>query len=393
MLNLKYLSLVLIIVSFLAICLFYVIKSFLHKPILKLPPPYYQKMDNIKTTNKLKILAVIGEQGILDSLAIFFKKSGYSFVGTNNPILTIDKLKQEHFDILIFDYTTSLQYQRNIIEEIRDIDNDLYILLLTNNNQIVPSYDFIKKLNIQGYCEKWNNFNQLILLIESGINYVNQLNEIKVINNDLLITNQQLEQSYLDSIQLLRHTVEAKDSYTKGHSDRVSAYSVLIGKKLGLSDEDLKNLEIGGLFHDIGKIGIPDSILQKNGHLSKYEYSIIKKHPEIGANILSSTSVFQDIIPIVKYHHERYDGRGYPEQLSGKKIPLLARITAIADTFDAMTSKRYYRDSLPIEIVISEIEKCSGSQFDPKIAEAFIEILKNDYEKIREIQEHNSMPL
>ena len=387
MLNFKYLSLLLIIAFFLALFLFYIIKSFLHKQILKLPPPYYQKMNNIKTINKLKILAVIDEQGILDSLDIFFKKSGFYFVGTQNPILALNNLKKEHFDILIFDYTTSLQYERNIIEEIRDIDNDLYILLLTNNNQITPSYDFIKKFNIQGYCEKWNNFNQLILLIESGINYVNQLNRIKEINNNLVNANQQLEQSYLDSIQLLRHTVEAKDSYTKGHSDRVSLYSVLIGKKLGLSDEDLKKLEIGGLFHDIGKIGIPDSILQKNGRLSKYEYSIIQKHPLIGANILSTASIFQDIIPIVKYHHERYDGKGYPERLSGKKIPYLARITAVADTFDAMTSKRSYRDALPLDCVISEIQKCKGSQFDPKIADTFIEILKNEYDVIKDIQE------
>lgn len=387
MLNFKYLSLLLIIAFFLALFLFYIIKSFLHKQILKLPPPYYQKMDNIKTINKLKILAVIDEQGILDSLDIFFKKSGYYYVGTPNPILALNNLKQEHFDILIFDYTTSLQYERIIIEEIRDIDNDLYILLLTNNNHITPSYDFIKKFNIQGYCEKWNNFNQLILLIESGINYVNQLNKIKEINNNLVNANQQLEQSYLDSIQLLRHTVEAKDSYTKGHSDRVSAYSVLIGKKLGLSDEDLKKLEIGGLFHDIGKIGIPDSILQKNGRLSKYEYSIIKKHPEIGANILSTASIFQDIIPIVKYHHERYDGKGYPDRISGKKIPYLARITAVADTFDAMTSKRSYRDALPLDCVISEIQRCKGSQFDPKIADTFIEILKNEYDVIKDIQE------
>lgn len=361
---------------------------------LKLPAPNFKKNPDKKPSNsKLKILAIISEQGILDSLSLFFKRSGYYFIGTTNPILTIDNLKQEHFDILIFDYTTTLSYDNKIIEEIRSIDKDLYILLLTNNNQIVPSFEFIKELNIQGYCEKWNNFNQLILLIESGINYVKQLNEIKIINNNLVSINQQLEQSYLDSIQLLRHTVEAKDSYTKGHSDRVSAYSVLIGKKLSLSDEDLKKLEIGGLFHDIGKIGIPDSILQKNGRLSKYEYSIIKKHPEIGANILSTASIFQDIIPIVKYHHERYDGRGYPDRLYGKKIPYLARITAVADTFDAMTSKRSYRDALPLDYVISEIQRCKGSQFDPKIAEAFIEILKSEYDVIKDIQQHNSIQL
>ena len=187
------------------------------------------------------------------------------------------------------------------------------------------------------------------------------MNTIKKINTELQDKSEELEKAYLDTIGILRQTVEAKDPYTRGHSDRVSEFSVLIGKKMGLDDETLHTLKIGGLFHDIGKIGIPDSILLKESKLSDEEYSQIKNHPTIGAHMLGDAAVFKDIIPIVKHHHERFDGRGYPSQLAGENIPFIARIAAVADTFDAMTSKRTYRDALPLSVVKEEIEKCSGT--------------------------------
>ena len=190
----------------------------------------------------------------------------------------------------------------------------------------------------------------------------------------------------MESIETLRFTVEAKDTYTRGHSDRVSEYSVLIGKKLGLSDEDINNLKVGGLFHDIGKIGVPDSILLKNAKLTDDEYSEIKNHPSIGAHILSNATIFKDALPVVKHHHERYDGNGYPGKLKGESIPYLARITAVADAFDAMTSRRTYRNSLDLDFVKTEFEKCKGTQFDPTCADAFLDILNNEYEKIEEIR-------
>ena len=213
------------------------------------------------------------------------------------------------------------------------------------------------------------------------------MNEIKKINQELSDTYEKLEKAYLESIQTLRYTVEARDEYTRGHSDRVSEYSVIIGKKMELSDKDIKTLKIGGLFHDIGKIGVPDSILLKESKLTDDEYSQIKNHPSIGAHILSTATIFQDIIPIVKHHHEKFNGTGYPGKLVGEEIPFLARITAVADSFDAMTSKRTYRDSLPMDIVRNEIERCKGTQFDPKIADVFLSILDNDFESILEIQQ------
>lgn len=347
-----------------------------------------QEPEKIQNNNSTyKILAVDDEIGIVDSLSIFLKRSGYTFAGETDPTKAIERLKNEHFDLLLLDFIMTPLHGDQVVEEIRKFNKDLYIILLTGHKDLAPPLETIRRLDIQGYCEKSNKFDQLLLLIESGIKSVSQMNEIKRINDELSDTYEKLEQAYMESIQTVRYTVEAKDTYTRGHSDRVSEYSVLIGKKLGLNEEDIRRLRIGGLFHDIGKIGVPDSILQKNGKLSDDEYSEIKNHPTIGVHILSSASMFQDILPIVKHHHERYDGRGYPSQLKGEDIPYLARIAAVADAFDAMTSRRVYRDSLPIDVVITEIEKNKGTQFDPNIAEAFLEILKNNYEEIKNIKE------
>ena len=338
-----------------------------------------QNSENTENRN-YRIIAVDDEEGIIDSLSIFLKRSGYDFTGVTDPQEAIERVRNEHFDLMILDFIMTPFHGDQVVEEIRKFNKELYILLLTGHKDLAPPLETIRRLDIQGYCEKSDKFDQLLLLIESGIKSIAQMNEIKKINHEL-------EKAYLESIETLRYTVEAKDSYTRGHSDRVSEFSVLIGKRLNLSDKDLKTLTIGGLFHDIGKIGVPDSILLKDSKLTDDEYSEIKNHPSIGAHILSTATIFKDIIPIVKHHHERYDGHGYPGQLKGEDIPYLARITAIADSFDAMTSRRTYRDSLPIETVISEFERCKGTQFDPKLTDVFLDILKNHYDEIKEIQE------
>lgn len=338
-------------------------------------------------SNCYKIIVVDDEQGIVDSLSIFLKRSGYDFTGLTNPLEAIERVRNEHFDIMILDFMMDPIHGDEVVEEIRKFNKDLYILLLTGHKDLAPPLETIKRLEIQGYCEKSDKFDQLLLLIESGIKSIEQMNTIKTINKQLHDKNEELERAYLDTIGILRQTVEAKDPYTRGHSDRVSEYSVLIGKKLGLDEKTLHILKIGGLFHDIGKIGIPDSILLKESKLSDEEYSQIKNHPMIGVHMLGDAAIFTDILPIVKHHHERYDGRGYPSQLVGDDIPYVARIAAVADSFDAMTSKRSYRDSLPIDVVRAEIERCSGSQFDPNIAKVFLDIMNNDFDLIREIQE------
>ena len=257
-----------------------------------------QNVQNIENKN-YKIIAVDDEEGIIDSLSIFLKRSGYDFTGVTNPQEAIEKVRNEHYDLMILDFIMTPFHGDQVVEEIRKFNKELYILLLTGHKDLAPPLETIKRLDIQGYCEKSDKFDQLLLLIESGIKSIAQMNEIKKINAELKSTYEMLEKAYLESIETLRYTVEAKDTYTRGHSDRVSALSVLIGKTVGLSDEDIRTLQIGGLFHDIGKIGVPDTILQKESKLTDDEYSEIKNHPSIGAHILSTASIFKNIIPIV----------------------------------------------------------------------------------------------
>lgn len=274
-----------------------------------------RKNKHSSISSNYRIIAVDDEIGIIDSLSIFLKKSGYDFVGVTDPMEALEKVKQEHFDLMILDFIMTPIHGDKLVEEIRKFNNELYILLLTGHKDLAPPLDTIKRLDIQGYCEKSDKFDQLLLLVESGIKSISQMNLIKKINEDLKNANEELENAYLESIETLRYTVEAKDPYTSGHSQRVSKYSVLIGKYLNLSENDLKTLRIGGLFHDIGKIGIPDSILLKESSLTSDEYLQIQNHPSIGVHILNNAKIFKDIIPIVKHHHEKYNGTGYPSRI------------------------------------------------------------------------------
>ena len=334
-----------------------------------------------------KIIAIDDDAGILDSLSVVLKRNGYSLTTFTNPLDAIEELKNTKYDLLLLDFIMSPLHGDQVVSEIRKFDKDLYILLLTGHKDLAPPLDTIKQLDIQGYCEKSDNFDQLLLLIESGLKSIDQRKTISDMNIELEDANTKLKKAYLDIIQTIRATVEAKDSYTRGHSDRVSAYSVLLGKHLHLNEDEQEILKIGGLFHDVGKIGIPDTILLKNGKLTDEEYNEIKKHPQIGANILGESELFKNIIPFVKYHHERYDGRGYPEGLAGDNIPYIARIAAVADSFDAMSSRRVYRDSLPKELVREEIVKNLGTQFDPEIGSTFLDIIDNHYDEIQTIKD------
>ena len=189
---------------------------------------------------------------------------------------------------------------------------------------------------------------------------------------------QKVERMSLQMVRALVNTIDAKDSYTNGHSTRVAKYSVMIAERMGYSGEKLEQLEYAALLHDIGKIGVPREIINKPSRLTDEEYAVIKTHPGIGSNILEEISDIPGIAIGARWHHERFDGKGYPDQLGKTEIPELARIIGVADAYDAMTSKRSYRDVLSQEIVLSELEKGKGTQFDPDIADIMIEIVKED---------------
>lgn len=185
---------------------------------------------------------------------------------------------------------------------------------------------------------------------------------------------ERLEEINNEMVQTLAVTIDAKDRYTNGHSFRVSWYAVALAGRLRWTGEELEELEREGLLHDIGKIGVPDSILNKPGKLSDEEFSVIKSHTTIGGAILSRSANLSRAAEVAHYHHERYDGKGYPEGLAGEDIPVNARIVAIADAYDAMRSDRIYRKGLPLDVIRDELVKGRGKQFDPQFLDCFLEL-------------------
>jgi putative nucleotidyltransferase with HDIG domain len=186
-----------------------------------------------------------------------------------------------------------------------------------------------------------------------------------------------LQDSTFQTVQALATSLEAKDNYTSGHSQRVTRYAMLIAHRLGLGQKDLENLRYASQLHDIGKIGITERILNKPDKLTDWEFAAIKDHPVIGERIINSLDFLDVVRDIIRHHHERWDGAGYPDNLAKEDIPLLARIMSIADSYDAMTTARPYRAALAPEAAAAEIKRCSGTQFDPRLVDVFLDVLRD----------------
>ncbi len=202
------------------------------------------------------------------------------------------------------------------------------------------------------------NFNQMAENIESLVRRLKHA----------LRQNQEL---FLETIRTLAAAIDAKDPYTKGHSERVSSYSMAIARHLGLDFDDVFNVRIAAILHDVGKLGIEDGILNKPGGLTDEEYKVMRRHPDIGAQIMAPISKLKTIIPGIRNHHETWDGTGYPDRLEGEQIPLVARIIGVADTFDAMTTNRPYQRAMPLNHVVEKMRTMAGTRFDPQVVEAF----------------------
>ncbi len=203
---------------------------------------------------------------------------------------------------------------------------------------------------------------------------------LQALNKALVSAQKQLQQAEIDTITVLILTEEAKDSYVRGHTKRVARYSLAIATAMGFSKEDQDVIERAGILHDLGKIGISDSILKKPGKLNDEEWKIMKSHPQRGLEILKPLKFLPVEKEIILHHHERYAGGGYPDGIKGEAIPIGARIMAVADTFDAMNSARSYRKPLSKEAILSELKKVSGGQLDPSAVSIFLDLLgKNPY--------------
>lgn len=190
----------------------------------------------------------------------------------------------------------------------------------------------------------------------------------------------ELERNYLSTLKALANSIEAKDPYTRGHSDRVTHLALMIGEAMDLSDRELSTLHYGGILHDIGKIGVAEGILNKSEALTQDEYMVIQRHPVIGEEIVTTIPFLRRALPLIRHHHERVDGKGYPDGLAGPKIPLPVRILSVCDAFDAMSSDRPYRKALPLDVCLKELADKMGTQFDSEVVQVFLRQVRIDPE-------------
>ncbi len=242
---------------------------------------------------------------------------------------------------------------------------DIVKILLTGHLDVDAIVDSINDCHLYQYIVKPFDPEELKLTIDSGIKKFDLVNNKTVILKDL-------RELFYKTIKLIASALDAKDPYTHGHSLRVTMYSLILAKNLNLDDTTLEEIETAGLLHDIGKIGIPQSILCKPGKLTDEEYEVMKSHPAQAEKMLMGIKKLTVVSNWLRCHHERWDGKGYPNGLKGEEIPISGRIIALADTYDAMTSTRSYRQALSHETAMAEIKRCAGTQFDPVLADLFI---------------------
>lgn len=203
-------------------------------------------------------------------------------------------------------------------------------------------------------------------------------NEVERKTQEIKAQHEKLDRISMQIVKALSGAIDAKDTYTNGHSTRVADYSKEIARRAGLSEEIQNDIYMMGLLHDVGKIGVPDAIINKPAKLTDEEYAIIQKHPVLGAKIMKNITDFSKLSTGARWHHERYDGKGYPDGISGEDIPIEARIIAVADAYDAMSSRRSYRDVLPQAYIYDEVKKGKGLQFDPEFAEIMLSMIDED---------------
>jgi putative two-component system response regulator len=269
-----------------------------------------------------------------------------------------------------------------LLKNVKALDQNMVVVMMTAYPEVdiaveaihQGAYDFIMKpfdldlvvfsvkkaLEKRSLEEEINNYHQ----------HLEKLIEEKT--ERLQHTYHVLKKAHLDTVKALIEAIDAKDPYTRGHSDRVREMSLRIGRKLGFTEDRVEGLEYGALLHDIGKLGIKDEVLQKQGPLTPEEYEHIQEHPLIGVKIVEEIDFFKDQVPMIRHHHEHFDGSGYPDGLAGEEIPLEARIIAVSDAFDAMTSARPHRTKMILEDTLAEMKKRKCEQFDPHILEIFL---------------------
>jgi len=345
--------------------------------------------------SKGKILIADDEIEIRELLGDFLKDEGYECILASDAYDALEKyIENDKIDVVMSDIRMPGKSGLDLLEEIKELDEDIMIIMISAVKDIESAisalskgaYDYVSKpFELEKVAHIASKAIEKRRLILENKEYQNEL-EKKVIERtkDLKAALEELDDTYRVTLRALVTALDTRDEETHGHSMRVIRYTMALADLLGINNEHvLKVFEYGALLHDIGKIGIPDAILKKPGPLTQLEWKIIRTHSRLGYKMLYKIKFLEKSSKIVLHHHERYDGYGYPDGLKGDQIPLGARIFALADTIDAMTSERPYRKALEFDAVPEVIRKFSGTQFDPKVADAFFSVKLDFWQKLR----------
>jgi len=360
------------------------------------------------------ILVVDDEPMIREILRETLEQEGHRVSEAENGQVALDAIERDSYDLIVTDVKMPVMDGFTLMKNLGDLTDTVPAIVITSFSDIDVAVDAIR-LGAYDYLVKPFNISQVTIsvrraldrrrLLLENIQYKKSL-EQKVVQKtiDLIRKNKKLElqaelledllrdlrESYEATLDAMVSAIESRDCETKHHCRRVQAYAVLLGGRLGQTPEQLIDISYGALLHDVGKIGVPDSILLKPGKLTEEEWQTMRNHTLIGYKMISRIGFLNGAADIVLYHHERWDGRGYPYGIAGEDIPLGARIFSVIDSFDAITSKRVYKDAVPIDLAKKEIERCKGDQFDPAVVEEFLKIGDEELVRTREQAEHSS---
>jgi response regulator RpfG family c-di-GMP phosphodiesterase len=353
------------------------------------------------------VLFVDDEVNILKALQRLLRTEDMNVLCASRAAEALDLLEKHPPQVVVTDQRMPEMSGVDFLAHVRERQPDIVRMMLTGYTEMKVAVDAINRGEIYRLITKPWNDDELRATLRQAFDHADLKAEIKRLNQvtreqnfklqdmnrnlegkvrdrtkQLAEKHQQLRTAYVQTIRALSEAVDAKDAYTRGHSERVGVYASKIAREMNFPKDVIERVYIAGLLHDVGKIGVRDAVITKPERLTPEEYLEIKAHPEIGFRILEPVEFLRDVAPCVRHHHEWYDGsdRGYPDRLRGDQIPLPSRIILVADTVEAMTSDRPYRKALSLEAVVSEIRKYTGSQFDPKVSEPCLRLLEREGE-------------
>jgi putative nucleotidyltransferase with HDIG domain len=353
------------------------------------------------------VLFVDDEGNILKALQRLLRNEDMNVLCASRGQEALAILEQTPAQVVVTDQRMPEMSGVDLLSAVRERCPDIVRMMLTGYTEMKVAVEAINQGEIYRLITKPWNDDELRATLRQAFDHYSLKGEIRRLNQitreqnfklqdmnrnleskvrertkQLAGKHQQLRTAYVQTVGALAEAVDAKDPYTRGHSERVGVYASKIARQMGFSKAYIERVYIGGLLHDVGKIGVPDRVISKPDRLTPEEYEEMMKHSEKGARILDPVDFLADVAPCVRHHHEWYDGdhQGHPDQLSGETIPLPSRIILVADTVEAMTSDRPYRKALPLDAVRAELSKYSGSQFDPACVEACLSLLEREGE-------------